>query len=125
MSRTIVCVDCGYMGTTWPTEYKAPAEDISGENEFATKMVVQMGVTRARHIWSGSGSTGDFTFQNRRLELDDARPVRYSARHQRGVLPLRFRAICSSYILHCCNGPLAFARLQELSRCISALLRLR
>ena len=43
MSRTIVCVDCGHMGTTWPTEYKAPAEDVSGENEFATKMVVQMG----------------------------------------------------------------------------------
>lgn len=43
MSRILVCIDCGTMGTTPPVECKATAEEIEGENEFAINMVERMG----------------------------------------------------------------------------------
>lgn len=42
MSRMLVCVDCGHMGSEAAKQYKAPVE-VEGDNEFATQMVVQMG----------------------------------------------------------------------------------
>jgi len=42
MSKMLVCVDCGHMGSEAANQYKAPKE-VEGDNEFATEMVVKMG----------------------------------------------------------------------------------